>query len=262
MPHSFRQQRFPNPNRAEALRWGANQAVLRSGQMIFAVFSQFQDNPAALLAYLAAFAVALVTGLAFHEFCHAWSAYQLGDTTAYRAGRMTLNPIKHLDPIGTVLIFVVGFGMAKPTPVNPYRLRHGPVVGRAMVAVAGPLSNFVVAAIAALPLKAGWIVSVASLARIGDASGEQIIGLFLVFVIFLNVLLGIFNLIPIPPLDGFAVARVILPRELRERAEGFRQWGLGLLMLLFVIAFASGGRINPIGGLISAVSSVIFPLIT
>jgi Zn-dependent protease len=152
--------------------------------------------------------------------------------------------------------------MAKPTPVSPGRLKHGPVYGRALVAVAGPLSNFLVAAIAAIPLKAGWIDTVASFDAIGEASGEQIIGLFLVFIVFMNVLLGVFNLIPIPPLDGFDVARVALPAPIRVKAEGLRQWGFGILMALFVLSFATNGAVNPIGWFISGVSEAIFPIIT
>jgi len=230
--------------------------------MLISAFQQFQDNPPALFAFLAAFAVAIVTGLAFHEFCHAWSANELGDNTAARAGRLTLNPIKHLDPIGTIMMLVVGFGFAKPTPVNPSRLDHGPVVGRALVAAAGPLSNFLIAALAALPLKVGWIDTINSFNQIRDASGEQIFGLFLIFVVFLNVLLGIFNLLPIPPLDGFDVFLVVLPADLRRVADGFRQWGAGILMVLLMLSFITQGAINPIGEVVRRVSDVIFPLVT
>jgi Zn-dependent protease len=230
--------------------------------MLFSVFSQFQDNPPALIAYLAAFGVAMVTGLAFHEFCHAWSAYQLGDNTAARAGRLTLNPLKHLDPMGTLLMLVVGFGFAKPTPVNTHRLRFGSVRGGAIVSVAGPLSNFFIAALAALPLKSGLISTVASLDDISNASGQEVIGLFLVFIVFFNVLLGIFNLIPIPPLDGFDVLQVVLPAGVRRQLAGVRQWGVGILMSLFMLSFLTNGAINPIGSVVSTVSNVIFPLIT
>ena len=230
--------------------------------MLFTVFSQFQDNPPALIAYLAAFAVAMVTGLAFHEFCHAWSAYQLGDSTAADQGRLTLNPLRHLDPMGTVLMLVVGFGFAKPTPVNTHRLRHGPVRGGAIVSAAGPLSNFFIAAVAALPLKLGLVRTVGSFDDIRNASGEEIFGLFLVFIVFFNVLLGVFNLIPIPPLDGFDVIQVALPREVRRQLAGVRQWGVGILMSLFLISFATGGAINPIGSIVGGISNAIFPLIT
>jgi Zn-dependent protease len=230
--------------------------------MLFGVFDQFQDNPPALIAYLAAFAFALVIGLAFHEFSHAWSANELGDPTAKNAGRLTLNPLKHLDPMGTALMLVIGFGFAKPTPVNPYRLRNGPVIGRALVAGAGPISNFFIAALAALPLKTGLIDSVASLDDISEASGIEIVGLFLVFVVFFNVLLGIFNLIPIPPLDGFDVLMGFLPRPARAALEQVRPWGLGILMVLFVVSFATDGAFNPLGDFIGFISGAVFPLIT
>src|SRR5512139_989564 len=98
-----------------------------------------QDMTAeAFLVFIAATSVALFTGLAFHEFCHAWAANELGDDTAARQGRLTLNPLAHIDPIGAAMMFLVGFGWAKPTPVNPWRLRSGPRRGNAIVAFAGP----------------------------------------------------------------------------------------------------------------------------
>ena len=142
----------------------------------------FSDNPPALFAYLGAFLVAFVTGIAFHEFSHAWAANELGDDTAARQGRLTLNPLAHLDPVGTVLLLLVGFGWGKPTPVNPYRLRRGAKEGNALVAAAGPASNFFFAALAALPLRLGLVDSIASFNRIADASGAEIVGLFLAFI--------------------------------------------------------------------------------
>jgi Zn-dependent protease len=229
--------------------------------MIFTVLNQFQDNPAALFAFIGAWVVAVVTGLAFHEFCHAWAAYQLGDDYAARQGRMTLNPLRHLDPVGSLLLLIVGIGWAKPTPVIPSRLRYGPVKGGAIVSVAGPLSNFVIAAIAALPLKAGWIDSVSSFGAIGDATAMETVGLFLQFIVFLNVILGVFNLIPIPPLDGFDVVQPILPREVRQALAPLRQFGFGILMILFILPFATGGRINPLGEIIRGASDVVFRVV-
>jgi Zn-dependent protease len=230
--------------------------------MLLSAFGQFKDNPPALVAYLAAFAVAVGTGLVFHEFCHAWSAYQLGDPTAANKGRLTLNPLKHLDPMGTALMLIVGIGWAKPTPVNTHRLRHGPVRGGAIVSLAGPMSNFFIAAVAALPLKAGLVDSIGNFNDIADASGEEIFGLFLVFLIFFNVILGVFNLIPIPPLDGFSVLQVALPASVRAQLQPLRQYGPILLMGLLLISFASGGAINPLGSIIGGASDIIFPLIT
>ena len=204
------------------------------------------DNPPALLAYLAAIAVTFMTGLTFHEFSHAWAAYQLGDDTAQRQGRLSLNPAVHIDPMGALMLLLVGFGWAKPTPFNPYRLRNGARWGSVMVAGAGPLSNFVFATIAAMPLRLGWVDSIASFGNIDDASGEEILGLFLVFVVFYNVLLGVFNLIPIHPLDGFKVVAGALPRDLARPFEQLAPYGPMLLMLLLIGSFILPPDLSPL----------------
>src|SRR5581483_4545596 len=107
------------------------------------------------LTFAAAGIVALVCGITVHEFSHAITAYRLGDDTACRLGRCSLNPIRHLDPAGAFLLLIAGFGWGKPTPVNPYRLRNGPEAGRAMVAAAGPISNVLLAAVASIPMHLG-----------------------------------------------------------------------------------------------------------
>jgi Zn-dependent protease len=229
--------------------------------MLFTLYNQFSDNPPALIAYFAAFVVALVTGIGFHEFSHAWAANELGDDTAAQRGRLTLNPLAHIDPMGMVVMLLIGFGWGKPTPVNPYRLRNGVKRGNMLVALAGPASNFVFAVLAALPLRLGMIHSVADLNDIRNASGQEIVALFLVFVVFYNVLLGVFNLIPIPPLDGFKVAVGILPGEASRQLARLEKYGMGILMSMFVISFMSGGAINPIGWLIGGVQDQIFRLI-
>ncbi|MGB4863024.1 MAG: site-2 protease family protein [Tepidiformaceae bacterium] len=217
------------------------------------------DNPQVFLVYLAALMVAIFTGLAFHEFCHAWTANELGDDTAARQGRLTLNPLAHLDPIGSVLLLLFGFGWAKPTPVNPWRLRNGPLRGNAIVAFAGPASNFVFAAIAAIPLRIGLVQtqfgSIESIIRNG--SGEDYIWLFLFFIISLNIILGVFNLIPIPPLDGFKVVVGILPRDLAQGLEKLAPYGPGVLMTLLVIGFINPA-ISPLSWLINFVYDDIF----
>jgi Zn-dependent protease len=215
------------------------------------------DNPPALFAYVAAFGVALVTGITFHEFSHAWAAHELGDDTAERQGRLSLNPARHLDPTGTLMMLLIGFGWGRPTPVNPFRLRTGPKAGNALVALAGPISNLVVASIAALPLRLGWIDSVASLDRIDDASGSEIVGLFLIFIIFLNVLLAVFNLIPIHPLDGFKVAVGVLPGELSRQMQSLAPYGPGILMVLIVLSWIAP-QYNVLGWFIGGVGDFIF----
>ncbi len=223
--------------------------------------NDLQDNPQAFLVFVAAFAVAVLTGLAFHEFSHAWSANELGDDTAKRDGRLTLNPIKHLDPIGTTLLFVMGFGWAKPTPVNPWRLRAGPRRGGALVAFAGPASNFFFAAVAAIPIRLGIIESdlnsIEAVIRVGD--GMDYAWLFLSFVITLNIILGIFNLIPIPPLDGFKVLTGLVPRGVARGLEQLAPWGPGILMGMIALGFLTG--YSPIRWLINLVYDDILGVI-
>jgi len=220
----------------------------------------FFDNPPALVAYLAAFLVAYVTGIAFHEFSHAWTANQLGDDTAARRGRLTLNPAAHVDPMGLLTLFLVGFGWGKPTPVNPYRLKNGVKRGNMLVALAGPISNFVFAVIAAIPLRTGLVEPLHSFNDIANAGGSQIVGLFLVFIVFYNVLLGCFNLIPIPPLDGFKVAVGILPDELSQPLARLEPYGMGILMSLFVIGFVAP-QFNVLGWMIGGLTSQVFRMI-
>ncbi len=225
-------------------------------------FQDLAENPEVLLVYVAATVVAIFTGLAFHEFSHAWAANELGDDTAARAGRLTLNPLAHLDPIGSALVLLFGFGWAKPTPVNPWRLRAGPRRGNAIVAFAGPASNFFFAALAALPLKTGLVetrfLSIESIIRRG--SGEDFLWLFLFFIISINILLGIFNLIPIAPLDGFKVAVGLLPREAARSLERLEPYGPGILMALIAIGFIAP-QLSPLRWFISLVYDDIFNII-
>ena len=204
--------------------------------MIFQLIDVLQENPAAFFAYLGAIAIALVTGIAFHEFSHAWAANELGDDTAAKQGRLTLNPLAHLDPVGTILLFIVGIGWGKPTPVNPYRLSVGVKRGNMLVALAGPLSNFVFAFVASIPLIFGWVEPV-SFDSIASASGSQVLGTFLLLIAFLNVILGVFNLIPIHPLDGFKVLLGVLPDELSRPLASLSRWGPALLIGLILIGF-------------------------
>jgi Zn-dependent protease len=188
-------------------------------------------------------AIMLLVGFPVHEFAHALAAYRLGDSTAKLFGRLTLNPVAHFDPLGGILLAVsfigsgFGFGWAKPTPVNPANLAGGRR-GEAMVAAAGPVSNLVLAAAAALPLR--FIIGTPSLS-------EQIPGivvLVLYLFVYINLVLMIFNLLPIPPLDGSKVLFAFLPPRLAWQWRPIlEQYGFILLLLLF---FLPPG--NPIGG--------------
>ncbi len=184
------------------------------------ILTIFQNNPAAAVALL----LGLVVGVVVHEAAHAYSAYLLGDDTAYRAGRVTLNPASHLDLLGSMMFLMAGFGWGRPTPVNISKLRGG-VFGPVAVAAAGPLSNLlIVAACAALYLlpafQGGYLEVVVLLAAFGNA------------------LLFVFNLIPIPPLDGAKVIFPFLPRSLSGFVDFMNQYGpvmlLGLVLLTFL----------------------------
>lgn len=194
--------------------------------------------------------IAFVVGIGFHEFSHVLVAYLLGDSTGKDLGRLTLNPLRHLDPFGSMMLLLVGFGWGKPAPVNPYRLKTGPATGWSLVAAAGPLSNFLVAAVLAAVFK----VLVAESVPAGPASGwVEFFGEVLIATIGINILLGVFNLLPIPPLDGYRIALRILPKDLAASYQRVEQYGPLMLMLLFAIPFFTGGRMNPVGDLISPV---------
>ncbi len=184
---------------------------------------------------LVALAISLTIAFSVHEFSHAWVAWQLGDSTAKNQGRLTLNPLKHLDILGSIMVLTVGFGWAKPVPVNPYALRSGPKAGMATVAVAGPLSNLVLAILAAIPVRLG-VVEAASI-----FSSEMLSfflptasQLFYTFI-WLNVVLMLFNLLPIAPLDGFKVLLGFLPYPTSEAFRKSEPFGpLILLLLVFL----------------------------
>jgi len=156
--------------------------------------------------------LALLVAITVHEFSHALAAHYLGDDTARRRGRLSLNPLVHLDPLGTLMLFLVGIGWGKPVPVNPYLLRGGRS-GMAQVALAGPAANVVTAALFALPIKAGLLAwhSPLRYPPLGQMQASWVAADILGYIIFFNILLAIFNLIPIFPLDGFNIAAGLLP---------------------------------------------------
>lgn len=168
-----------------------------------------------------------------HEFMHGYIAYKLGDQTAYRAGRLTLNPIAHIDPVGLLcLIFTRTFGWAKPVPVNFNHLRHK--YGIALVSVAGPLSNLALAVISVMFLHFfGWIAESINLSR----AIVTPIGLMIFYSIGINVALFVFNLLPILPLDGGRIIYNFLPRHLADKYAVTEKYGF-LIVLALVITGA------------------------
>jgi Zn-dependent protease len=165
------------------------------------------------------FIVAILLGITVHEFMHAYAANRLGDDTARLMGRLSLNPMAHLDPFGTLLIVLAGFGYGKPVPFNESRLRSA--LGVSAVALAGPFANLVLAALCAIPLRFGGVDP------LGGAY-EQILGQIVLW----NCVLAVFNLIPIPPLDGSNVVYGLLPPQQRFTWRSYQQYGPILLLLL------------------------------
>lgn len=173
--------------------------------------------------------VPLILSLSVHEWAHAWTAFMLGDDTAKHQGRLTLNPLAHIDPIGTVLLPLMGvpFGWAKPVPVNPARFRRDISMknGMMITAVAGPLANICLAVVCTALF--------ALVLTLPLAEGSVAILRLLQMAVFLNVILAAFNALPIPPLDGSRVADALMPREFRPLWESFCQ--LGPVALIAVI---------------------------
>ena len=187
---------------------------------------------------IAALIVPLVLAIVFHEVAHGWAARALGDPTAAEARRLSLNPLRHIDPIGTVvlpgllaLVKAPVFGWAKPVPVNKWRLRN-PRVGMMLVAIAGPGSNLILAALGAVAL--GLLAH-----GITEAPVQGTLRQFAVlnaynFILF-NIFLALFNMLPIPPFDGSHVVEGLLPRRAAAAYERLRPFGFPLLLVLLVL---------------------------
>jgi Zn-dependent protease len=168
----------------------------------------------------------ILLALTFHEYAHGLVAYLLGDPTAQRAGRLTLNPISHLDPIGTIMLFIARIGWAKPVPVNPYNFQN-PRRDIVLVSLAGPVANLVIAFAVGLLFKV--LVKYQIFMSLPEAVAK-IIG----FALSINILLAIFNLLPIPPLDGSKILGGLLPPELEQEYRKFERYGpIVLLVLVF-----------------------------
>lgn len=207
-------------------------------------------DPAAFLQILGAFlltgGVALLVGITFHEFSHALVADRLGDGTARRLGRLSLNPLAHLDPIGTAMLLLVGFGWGKPVPVNPLAFGSNAFKGMSLVALAGPLSNTAVASVAALPFKMGILAwRSPSMTTLFSRGPEGFLADLLWFIVFYNLILAVFNLIPLAPLDGSKVALGLLPRDAARSFARLEPWGPGILLSVILLdAFANLGILS------------------
>lgn len=181
---------------------------------------------------------ALLVALTFHEFCHGLAATALGDDTPRLQGRLTLNPLRHLDLVGTIMLFLFKFGWAKPVQVNPLKFRGNRKVGMALVAVAGPLSNLLLALFAAYCTK---------LINGGLIPYNVYFDTFFFMLMVYNIYFAAFNILPIPPLDGSKVVAAVLPDNIVDTVYGNTQLYL-LLLVLFTTTGYVGKVMEPLVG--------------
>jgi len=197
----------------------------------------------------------LVFALSFHEFAHGWMANRLGDPTAKHQGRLTLNPLAHLDLMGTLMLYFAGFGWAKPVPVNFYRLKN-PLRDMIIVAIAGPVTNVVLAFVAASILS-----TMHNFALLDNPWLVRTLANFF----FINIILAVFNMIPIPPLDGGRVAVGLLPQPLSYQLARLERYGFFIIITaLFVLPLIGkkiGITLEPIHWFIQSVSSFLISII-
>ncbi|MDD5751501.1 MAG: site-2 protease family protein [Candidatus Peribacteraceae bacterium] len=209
------------------------------------------------------FIIAILISLSVHEWAHGWVASKLGDPTAHNAGRLTLNPIAHLDPMGALMFLFVGFGWAKPVPVNPYYFRH-PKRDMALVALAGPASNFLLGTLCffgLLLLLHDRIASPFALLTAGENGTvtSRVLVQILGSGVFINFALMAFNLLPIAPLDGSKVLHLFIPPRHEDRYELFMQ--RGPMILIFLILLGAFTSVSPLSAWVFGVMEFVLGML-
>jgi len=193
--------------------------------------------------------ISLVIAITIHEFSHAWTADRLGDPTPQLQGRLTLNPLAHLDPLGTIMLFLVHFGWGKPVQFDPYNLRN-PRRDAAFISIAGPIANIILAVIAAVVVRAIPLI---------DTTFSIWVG-FLQTLVVINVVLAIFNLIPIHPLDGFKIVGGFLSPQQAHDWYQLERYGMIFLLFLLFPLFGPRAPINYIlSPILNTILSVLLP---
>ena len=185
----------------------------------------------------------ILLALTFHEYAHAYAANKYGDDTAKQSGRLSLNPLRHLDPLGTIMIFLVHFGWAKPVPVNPFRLKN-PKKDMLWISAAGPLANILMALISGILLRVIFAVA-------GSPAEHPIMDLFIFMVVMslqINLALAIFNILPIAPLDGSKILSGLLPAGYEKAIFFLERYGPFILIGLIIFGRATG--VSILGGMI------------
>ena len=191
------------------------------------------DNPLSFFFLILLVGLSVITAITVHEFSHSLIAHKLGDSTSKHLGRMTLNPKAHLDPVGTILFFIAGFGWGKPVPVDIRALNNGQK-SMATVALAGPCANILTAFLLGIPFKLNLLpLTMGSITGLPHWGIADLVAITLFFMIFLNMMLAIFNLIPLFPLDGSKIVAGLLPRAMST--QFLRLEPLGPVLLLGII---------------------------
>ena len=226
------------------------------GIMVLSMVVQYVYNPGAFVSLLISVPGVLIA-ITFHEFAHAFAADKLGDDTAKREGRLSLNPLDHLDPIGTVLLLFAGFGWGKPVHVDPrnYTRRFSMEKGEAIVSIAGPVMNFAVAIVFALIYCA--IFKFSGLSFLSSTTGGVIMSI-IGATISINIGLGLFNLIPLPPLDGSKVIMPFLPYKAKSWFINNEQ----IFYIIFVVLWLTGLTSYIISPAINVVTNGVMNLAT
>lgn len=196
--------------------------------------------------------IAIVFAITVHEFAHAFAGKLEGDSTAESLGRLTLNPMSHIDPLGFIMMLFVGFGWGRPVPFNPFRLRHRRF-GPALVSLAGPLSNILCVLVFGLAHKV--------LFSTGTLDSSNLLMVFLQTLIFLNAILAVFNLIPLPPLDGSKLLFAILPQNRRTLVAQMFLERYGAFILVGLILVDNFASPSILGALFSTITGFIFGIV-